>query len=250
MGWSRLHHRKTLEEELQLVFDHWGSTQPECVLAGVPRWLAALGPPETRGGFGREGYSFRPDVLWSLHVAELKCAEKFEPIALAEALHHAQCLSMERHVDVTPILVTSYNGWLRRALQFLFTRGLEPHHIRYVEVSHLTLARGREHFMWFDEPYAPWERARSIPECIGNMAQLGTWYYIPETGSWHALRDMHETRPVLPEGPAQMLTPIGGAGSTRYLFWQGSYSEIGDCYLYDEASSGDTPPPESIFAAT
>src|SRR5689334_12874277 len=116
MGWSRLHPRKTLEQKLQRVFDQWGSKQTECTLAGVPRWLTALGVPERRTGFDREGYSFRPDVLWAQHVAELKSAEKFEPVALAEALHHAQCLSMERDVPVTPILITSYNGWLRRAL--------------------------------------------------------------------------------------------------------------------------------------
>jgi hypothetical protein len=248
MGWLRLHSRKTLEAKLQLVFNQWGSGQTGCTLAGVPGWLASLGPPEPRGSFDREGYAFRPDVLWPEHVAELKSAEKFEPIALAEALHHAQCLSMARHVPVTPILITSYNGWLRRALEFLFTRGIQRHHIRYVEVGHLALARGQEHFMWFDEPYAPWEPApvSSLPACIGEMTRFGTWYYVAETRSWHALRDRQDARPVIPEGPVQIVTRIEGL-SPRYLFWQGAYDEVGDSYLLDEASQGDAPPPTSIF---
>lgn len=246
MGWTRLYPRRTLEEELQVVFDNWGGKQHDCTLAGVPDWLTTLGQPEERRGFPREGYSFRPDVLWSRHVAELKSAEKFEPIALAEALHHAQCLTMERGVTVTPIVVTSYSSWLRRALQFLTARGFEDHHIRYIEVGHLAEARGNEHFLWFDEPNARWEPAGAPPRWFAGRG--GSWHYVPATRSWHALRTAQADRPVVPEGPVEIVTPIEGT-STRFLFWQGTYATAGTFYLYDAERSDDTPSPPTLFDA-
>lgn len=241
MGWFRLKPATTVEAAVQDVFDSWGKPQPSRRLVGVPHWLRDLGAPEPRTSFGREGYSFRPDVVWRDHVAELKCGAKYEPLALAEALHHAQCLSVIREHPMTPVLVTSYSVWMRRALEFLFTHGVSPDVIRYLEVGHLEVNATQERLMWFDAPFAAWTRADKVPGCVPQrMGDSGYWYYVTETRTWCRLSTEHRSRPVVPDGDVVLVT---GLDDDRYLFWQGTYDKDGDYFLYDEAQDGDSAAP-------
>ena len=241
MGWFTLLPVTTTEAVVQHVFDAWGKPPPEQQLVGVPQWLRDLGAPEARSSFTREGYSFRPDVVWRDHVAELKCGAKYEPLALAEALHHAQCLSVVRERSVTPVLVTSYSVWMRRSLEFLFTRGVSPEVIRYLEVGHLEAKSTQQRFMWFDVPFAPWTRAERVPGCVPQRtANSGHWYFVAETRTWCRVSTALRTRPIVPEGEVVLLSELDDG---RYLYWQGTFDKVGDYFLYDESLDGDSPEP-------
>lgn len=242
MGWFRLETAPTVERALQDVFDAWGTRPSTCTVVGVPDWLRDLGVPETRSSFELEGYRFHPDVVWTTHVAELKCAVKYEPLALAEGLHHAQCLSVMRERAITPILVTSYSAYMRRALEFLFSHGVEAETIRYVEVGHLHAPSTQEQFMWFDAPFAAWKGAERLPGCIPQDAHKGHWYYVHETRTWCRISAERRERPLVPDGPTVLVSDVGDG---RYVYWSGSYDQNGQYFLYDEGSDGDSAPPSS-----
>lgn len=246
MGWSALQVRETDERTLQTVFDKWGRAARGCALAGVPAWLESLGVPKPRSRFDEAGYRFEPDVHWDGHVAELKCAAKFEPQALAEALHHAQCLSIREGRPYTPILITSYNTWLRRALEFLLTRGISPEHIRSLEVSHYEVPATHEHIMWFDAPFAAWKPDK--PPSWVPTHESAHWYYVPETRTWQAVDAPSTKRPLIARGLGAAVVPLDGPGS-RFVYWQGHYDRgHGICYLYDSGMSAQADGPQSIFA--
>ena len=107
-----------LRKEPQSFFDNWRAWGTNRLIAGCPDYLWRLGRSDPRTKRGALGYGFTPDVLWrrgrNAVVAELKYSVKYEPLGVAEVLHHANILRrMGIGHRVTPVLITQYSGWIR-----------------------------------------------------------------------------------------------------------------------------------------
>ena len=120
MHWHRLEKVSTREKDLQAVFDDWHDTRYGRAMAEAKAPARATLLKGQPGG----GYAFTPDVLWTdaRLVVELKCAAKFEPQALAEVLHHAWALEESYKAPFKSLMVSSYNPWLRRAVDLQVSR--------------------------------------------------------------------------------------------------------------------------------
>lgn len=262
MHWHRLEKVATREKDLQAVFDNWHDTRAGRAVAGVPAWLDALGPPDKRKGHPGGGYAFTPDVLWTdaRLVVELKCAAKFEPQALAEVLHHAWALEEVLKAPFRSLMVSSYNPWLRRAVDLLVARGLDPRCLIHMEADHLSLPTTERSFVWLDTPRAAWRAPDGPPPpCIpeGFAPASARWYVVNETGSWIATERPAPGRPTFMRGAYAMLTPVSREPG-RYLLWTGRAPEAdasraeaehaGLYWLWDEALPGGESSPRSPFA--
>jgi hypothetical protein len=168
------------ESDLQVVFDAWpehvAGKKAGLLLAGVPRMLERL-PRPSRPCTPAFGYSFTPDALFSdgehQLVVELKRAA-YEPLPLAEALHHAEFLSAYASTPrpTTPVIVSSYNCWLRLALANLRRNSYREGALGYFEVDWLREPGTRRRILWFDapiDPFAPADPA-ALPACIDDEA--------------------------------------------------------------------------------
>lgn len=236
MGWQHLDTAAIKEKDLQDIFDSWGSGKNGWVTAGVPKWLHELDQPETRlaerKDIPRYGYSFKPDALWESkrHVAELKAAAKFEPLALAEVLHHAQCLSEEFDgPDFTPVMITQENAWLRQTLAWLFDRGeanLKSESLRFLEYVTLRDGQGRR-IMWVEDPLSKWEKCSNPPDFLPRLASgaVAGWRRVEATGCFVCMADNEpEKRPLFMEGPTAMACPIkrsDHSATNEHVFWHG-----------------------------
>src|SRR5579864_770459 len=115
------------EAELQDVFDQWQTARHGYRILGAPNWLLKCKGPNRQKAFTAKSYatySFTPDVLWGdpdFYVVELKRGAKYEPLALAEILHHAWQLSdpsvrgSEFSKPPIPVIVATDTDWLRAA---------------------------------------------------------------------------------------------------------------------------------------
>lgn len=177
------------ETRVQDFFDKWSraSSVDAFDVAGVPQWLWEVLPSDVdavrrqvRHTTGQE-YAFVTDIEWGpenaeRHVLELKSAHKYEPIGLAEVLHHAQSIPSRPR----PILVTRPNAWNRQAIQWLRDHGLAETALRYVELELIALPDQRI-LAWFDDPFAPWEPCerpcRAIPDTSENLS----WFRVDQT---------------------------------------------------------------------
>lgn len=237
MTWTTLKsaHASYTEAALQAVFDRWDDPDEPwdgCSLAGIPEWLEHLGKPDRRESFKAYGYSYQPDVLWRDpgYVIELKCAAKHEPMALAEALHHAEMLTRANGRLIRPVVISKFNGWIRAALGSLQTRhGVPWDAVRYYEADYLVADKRR--FIWLDAPLAPWVRLSSRPtivppEFADSMAE---WYEIGETRSFVAVPARCDERPLFPVGAMAMVAPVAGAAGS-VVCWQGEYPGLGAVY--------------------
>lgn len=239
MGWHRLKTARIKEKPLQELFDTWGRGRDGWLTAGVPKWLHDLGQPEKRSderaNIPRYGYSFKPDVLWEekRYVAELKAAAKFEPLALPEVLHHAQCLSEESGGrPFTPFMFTQENAWLRQTLVWLFDRGavhLHAESLRFLEYVTLKTPDGRQ-IMWVEDPLSEWEKCDSqpsfLPLSLPNVPV--TWRRVTATGCLVCVTgapgDPLSKRPLFLEGALVMACPVqcsDHSATGEYLFWHG-----------------------------
>jgi len=173
------------------------------------------------------GYSFTPDALFhdgnDLYVVELKWAAKYEPMALAEVLHHAEFLSTDNQTkQVHPVIIASWNGWLRLALTHLHKHGLARDVVAYYEADSLQSKEDGERFIWIDAPLAPWNAARPDrrPPCLGKHdASHLTWYRVDDVDSWYGVSAPMPERPPFIQAPYAMVTPIS---TDLCLAWDGT----------------------------
>jgi Mrr N-terminal domain len=247
LGWTNLHPHEVGEADIQRHMASWDRAVPGAWShVGAPTWLDALRPvkADTYCASALLGYGFRPDILAESNgthlVVELKCARKYEPLALAEVLHHAHLLSQglaqlpqPQAVPYVPVLVTQYNAWLRSALEFLRLNGLRDGSIKYVEFTSLRF--GNEMILWFDEPFAPWEpsSAPPLPACLSVGSRQ--WYKISGADTWIAVDHEINGRPALWTVPYLMLT-VDRANS-RMLMWEGGPTGAGRYILWHAGGS-------------
>lgn len=170
------------EKALQQLFEAWKSRESSpWALAGVPRWLGGIN--EENGAHRRQAkwddtdlrYAFQPDVEWSEYVLELKSGAKYEPLAIAEVLHH--CALIE-HLDGTakvPVIIGRYNAWTRATLwQLRNLHGALP--LRYVEHTALRDPATAKEYLLFVEPFAAWTREDPPAPELDHPDLEGSWY--------------------------------------------------------------------------
>lgn len=246
MGWTQLQPSIHREADIQGHFNTWQQPAQRRRRAGAPDWLEDLQDIVPQKHFSTKlGYGFYPDVLATSRnqqlVLELKCARKYEPLALAEALHHAWMLShtiKEGGVEHgrgpwIPVLVTQYSTWLRAAVAQLRAGKLEHESLRYIELTTLWAGdAARDPLIWFDDPFTGWDGEHPVPPPalpVGLVAE-GNWYHVKDTKTWICVKDPMKTRvavwtvPYLMltqgPGPEEILTWDGGVGGfNRYLLW-------------------------------
>lgn len=229
------------EADLQEYFTKWAEPTNRARQIAAPLWLREVNSFEPQR-FCRsvQGYGFQPDLLakgpdqdW---VFELKHASKYEPLALAEALHHAWLLSEgltanRQERKTIPVLVTQYNVWLRAALGYLIKNGFNAEAIRYLEVS--VIKAGSDDLLWFDEPLAEWELVDGPPPFLPPLPPLprdvGTppnWYRVCGSSTWFASQTRSDSRPLIWREPYLMLSvePLSG----RRLLWFGAPASHGE----------------------
>lgn len=191
------------EAQLQAVFDAWSSREADgWTVVGAPSWLEAVSESNDRSQWRTAmGYAFTPDVLWrdAGLLVELKFAPKYEPLGLAEVMHHAHVLGSGELLEgsvgplaVRPVLVTQQNGWNRATIAWMRAAGMQPQSLSYLEVAFLTVD-GRSVIL-LDEPFAtlspcevptPVANAASAESLVWRKAQdaevLTGWHREPET---------------------------------------------------------------------
>lgn len=112
-------------------------------MVGVPTWLTRTKvlpiekPQRARTAFG---YSFTSDVELidgSLHyMIELKRGMKYEPLAMAEVLHHSawvkryECAPDRR---VVPVIISSFNAWLRLSIDEYLRDAVRYHEVEILD---------------------------------------------------------------------------------------------------------------------
>jgi len=206
------------EHILQGIFDNWGAN-PHWLLAGVPSWLPRGRPHNLRQHHAAYGYSLEPDVYWKTPAGEflfeLKCAEKGEPIGLAEVLHHRNILrkaSPSSHFIETA-LFTSYNKWLRASLDELHQNGLKNGTVRLVESYYLDTPFPRKSLLWMDDPMAPWSPVpvQGFPKVfppLTNWPGYKHWYKVNNADIWYGLQEPLLARPVFIEQPLVTIAAV------------------------------------------
>ncbi len=233
----------TSEADIQAYFEKWNTMVPQWRQAGAPGWLAEMVPVPSRDLIRTgPGYGFFPDLLASSRgeelVLELKCACKYEPLALGEVLHHAWMLSNTADVGGaapsgarrTPVMVTQYSNWLRAAFAFLVEHGLSRSVVKHIEFTALKV--GSDTLLWFDEPHANWTRCKapSLPE--GLSVDGADWYRVEDTATWIAVKKQKKLahRPPLWTDQYLMLTLV--PHGEEILTWDGSPGEAGRYLLW------------------
>jgi hypothetical protein len=185
--WQALTPTTSNESHLQQLFDGW--SKAGCRRAGVPSWLREYAGPNNRTTRAAFGYEFTTDAEYHIpprhYIIELKRAGKYEPLALAEVLHHAEWV--RRHgggsSEIIPVIVSSFNSWLRLAISALPQRTDRFGALRYYEVDVLE-GTGAD-IVWFEEPLAPWTPAE-CPAFLHDHPESARlcWHHVPTTRSW------------------------------------------------------------------
>ncbi|HET9625020.1 MAG TPA: hypothetical protein VFP84_26815 [Kofleriaceae bacterium] len=229
MGWQKLVSAQVLERQVQDLFEGWAS-RPDPSLFGLPDWLAAIRQAPIDQDLRRRtsfGYDFIPDVEFVVgtqrFVLELKHGVKYEPLALAEVLHHAAWLKRYAADDasqVVPVIVSQYSAWLRLAIDEYLRAA-----VRHVEVSVLAEADGKSLFA-FDVPLAPWRLAKTLPDWLAALEPPADlhWHHVAENDSWFGLKQKLRTRPTVLEEPYVWLVRSG----ERVLAWEGWAARLGE----------------------
>lgn len=206
------------ESHLQAIFDQWNDATCGTQIAGAPKWLLDCRGPNQRRSFQAESYSryrFTPDVFWdnpTLVVLELKHGAKYQPLALAEVLHHAwklgdpKVLGGKSEGHPLPVIVSSSNdtGWLRAALCYLFTHGLRKDALKYLESTFYERPDGGE-YLWIEEPFADWLPDTTLPKSVPLKWQghKPHCYRIAGCESW--VLTVKEKIPMRPEIPDEFI---------------------------------------------
>lgn len=228
--WFELKQKPILERELQQLFETW-HTRDGSLLYGVPDWLDSIDAAPLPAAQRRRrsfGYDFTPDIEFVVrrrrYVLELKHAVKYEPLALAEVLHHAAWLKRyeaEQASEVVPVIITQYSSWLRLAID----EYLRPV-VRHVEALALP-GPADTSILAFDVPLAPWTVKRPpgwLAELDPRAAKLH-WHHVAETDSWFGLQQPLATRPSILEEPCVWVV---GAADRPALLWEGLGTRNGE----------------------
>ncbi len=156
---------KSKRESLEDIFCDRRKRSRQC--AGLPDWMRGLLLRKQVKHRDRWGAEFVADAVASSgrenFVFELKYGAKYEPVALAEVLHHAAALdrvspelkqwTVKPAVPVIPVIVAQWNAWIRGALDWLL-HARTATRLRLLEVIALRDPRESDTLLWFDEPLA------------------------------------------------------------------------------------------------
>lgn len=212
--WRTIESMGGKEEELQKVFDDLDGH----LAAGWPAWLLARGKNLGQRSRDAFGYSFETDAEFihgdHHYVVELKRAAKYEPLALAEVLHHAEWIRRYEATSnhVVPVVVSSISLWTRLAVAAL------PNSVRYYEAD---LYRIDDRIlMWLDEPLAPWKADAEPPPGAREATKTFHWHYIPRTRTWVGTGRSYVERPLILEEPYVMVAELADRGG--YVAWEGT----------------------------
>ncbi|WP_225414297.1 hypothetical protein [Stigmatella hybrida] len=223
-------------DDVQKIFDHWGTDRAGFETAGAPTWLLKCGQPQRRREFtvGHAKVTFRPDVIWNddehTYVAELKSAPKYEPLALAQAFAEASLL---RHVPEVrglelkpvPVIITQFNYWNREALSLMLEEGLRWGREFYLEFD--VVALGQRMWLWFDAPLAPLTPVDRPPAASDALTGLQHWYRIGSCEAWFGTerlidwRDGLLLRPAIPDARYAICAAVHRRPN-EWLLWSGS----------------------------
>jgi len=208
---------RLVEQNLQRIIGEMAGHRPSSAfLAGAPIWLLhGKTFRDTDKAYKTSlGYEFRPDQVIEfegqdqgkvLRVLELKLAAKAEPLALAEALHHAYAIGTPGFLagangevaETRAVLMTQFNTWLRASLGKLMAIVGEPasHKIRdaIMLLEHTWYEHEGRPLVWFEAPFAQHTPCAEAPtECAGAWStaadlhhdEFDTWWRVEETQSW------------------------------------------------------------------
>ena len=115
-------------------------------------------------------YKYRPDCICEnenkneIYVIELKRASKYEPLGIAEVIHHTVHLrDIFKNKTVIPVLISSFNMWNRTVINELNNNSINNYvKIRYYEVYILSKQKrnnrnyseiSNEEIVWFYDPF-------------------------------------------------------------------------------------------------
>jgi len=238
------------ENVLQGIFNRWADRATP--VAGAPEWLWALPTPERPFSRGF-GYEFTPDAYWAQSkprlVGEIKYGAKCEPIAIAEAVHHAHLLRLIHGGDpILSVVITQLNYWIRAAVTELDSRSL-----RHIEADLLTL--DKQTLLWLSCPHAPLRSPSSMPSEVPleqNWTSL-CWSEVEGEPTWIAHDGKH--KPPFVQGPAVMLSRFHNSSRYEWVLWTGQLptlettrsqnesAKAGSFWVWDrQAKAGQTPP--------
>jgi hypothetical protein len=253
---------RTRTFSLQKHFNEWRAGAE--LRGGVPNWLKGV---TVHGATGNKyldqwGFSFYADALGCdserNYVFELKYAPKYEPIAIAESIHHAAELPRPLSLNgrpfgkpdasITPVIISQWNAWNRSTLMYLRRAGIKPEQLRYIEVVALTAAQpATEPFLWFEEPMVNdlLEKPPSeLPLDLSALAKGNRVYWYQRTGSdtWVASRDKAEGE-LSPSAKRMVFVPLGDGKSGKWLAWCGTDMVGGNIgySLFDPNKAGQPP---------
>ncbi|WP_147444645.1 hypothetical protein [Corallococcus sp. CA053C] len=222
------------EEVLQRIFDTWASRGT--AVAGAPEWLWALPNPERplSKGFG---YAFTPDAYWAQAqpriVGELKYGAKFEPVAIAEAVHHAHLLRrIHGGEPIVSVVITQPNYWIRAAIA-----ELDSQKILHVEADLLTL--DKQTFLWLSCPHSALGTPSSMPGGLplGHDWTSLRWSAVQGEPTWIAHDETH--KPPFLQGTAVMVSRVRNDRRYEWVLWTGKLPELGTTWsLNDWAEAG------------
>lgn len=173
-AWTEIERPTTfLEEDLQYIFTGRATGEVPCS-AGTPEWMsgwAEARQPEKVKAYGAETQA---DACWTgpkgLMVAELKYADKYEPLALATAIFYAKLQGWDKKTDTYPLIVTQMNVALRIAVNEI-RRFAPAFPFGHVEVDLLgKRADGRPELIWMQDPHA---KLREDPEKLSWFKRTG-----------------------------------------------------------------------------
>jgi len=241
------------ESVLQGIFDQWAARRTP--VAGVPEWLWALPNPERRTGTKTcsLGYEFTPDAYWPKSqpriVAEIKYGDKYEPLAIAEAAHHAHLLrQIDRGAPIRPVVISQPNYWIRAAVAELANRRLS-----HIEADLLTL--DDQTLLWLSCPHGKLGAPSSMPRHV-PLEQAWTslrWSAVKDELTWIAHDGKH--KPPFLQGPAAMLSQFRNGNRYKWVLWTGQlptlgrawrkndWAKAGSFWVWDVRAKEAPPPP-------
>jgi hypothetical protein len=238
------------ESVLQSIFNEWATQKTP--VAGVPQWLWELPNPErpTECSFG---YEFTPDAYWPKShpriVGELKYGSKFEPIAIAEAVHHAHLLRLlHGGTPILSVVITQQNYWIRATVAELSSPA-----IRHLEADLLALDKNT--LLWLSCPHATLGEPSSMPDEV-PLEQAWTsmrWSSVEGELTWIAHDET--SKPPFLHGPIAMLSRFRNSSRYEWVLWTGrlpplrtawsqsDWEAAGSFWVWDVEAHEAAPPP-------
>ncbi|MFH1810575.1 MAG: hypothetical protein ABIJ09_17670 [Pseudomonadota bacterium] len=237
MGWTELSYPKLAEKDIQRLLDDWPRRQQiGWAIAACPQWLSNIQSRNiTQQLKTKWGYKYRPDVIWdadaTVYVVELKHAAKYEPIAIAEVLHHAQMLKehglrdmgIDRQAHVQPAVLTQYNGWIRSTVAWMRENGVDSE--RFIVLEMTVVEDETRRYLLLNSPFASWQEGtppESLPRHVRTKCRY--WYFVENDGSWYGLDRKQTDRPLLLQEQCVVASPVEG-DQNSWVIWFGREQE-------------------------